>query len=223
MSTRCWMQRNRWLRACRWWPRSWRARPPSAPAGGRAPRAWRVCSVDLARAGAAAASRPAAGSAPAGGWKSASGSSLSASAACSRAMSSCVGQQIALQMVALGGVHRRIELDQHVACLDALPVLHMDRAHHAGLERLDDLGAAARHDLARCRGHDVDRARRTPRRAPRRTAAMMVTAIARPIGDGGVSTISSAAGRKASSSRALARRSRQRDDLLARARRERRA
>ena len=35
-----------------------------------------------------------------------------------------------------------------VAGLDLLAVLDMDRAHHAGLERLDDLGAAARDDLA---------------------------------------------------------------------------
>ena len=55
-----------------------------------------------------------------------------------------------------------IELDQDVAGLDALTVAHMDRTHHAGLERLDGLGAAARNDLARRDGDDVDRADTRP-------------------------------------------------------------
>ena len=110
-----------------------------------------------------------------------------------------LGNEIVAQMIALGGVHGRIELDQDIAGLDALPVLHMDRAHDAGLERLDDLGAAARHDLARRGGDDVD----VPEQAQASAAqnsAMIVTPMARPTGDGGVSTISSAAGRNASSS-----------------------
>ena len=53
-------------------------------------------------------------------------------------------------MVALGLVDGRVELDQHVAGLDALAVLDMDRAHHAGLERLDHLGAPARGRSCRC-------------------------------------------------------------------------
>ena len=53
-------------------------------------------------------------------------------------------------------VHRRIELDQHVAGLDALPIADMDRANNAGLERLNHLGPAARDDLAGCGGNDVD-------------------------------------------------------------------
>ncbi len=114
-----------------------------------------------------------------------------------------LGQKIAAQVIAVRRVRRRIELDQHVAGPDHLPVLHADRAHHARFERLDDLGADARHDLAGRRGHDVDRAPTRTRPAPRRTAAMRVNPIARPMGDGGVSTISSAAGRKASSSRRL--------------------
>src|SRR5262249_56849838 len=70
--------------------------------------------------------------------------------------------EIAAQMVALGLVHGRIELDQHLAGLDALPIAHMDRAHHSGLERLDDLGAPAGDDLSRCRRNDVDLAERRP-------------------------------------------------------------
>ena len=59
-----------------------------------------------------------------------------------------LGEQIVVQMIAFRDIHGRIELDQHVAGPDHLPVLHVDRAHHAGLERLDDLGAATRHDLS---------------------------------------------------------------------------
>ena len=70
--------------------------------------------------------------------------------------------QIALQMPELGTAHGRVELDEDVAGLDALTVADMDRAHHAGLERLDDLGAAARNDLARRDGDNVDRADTRP-------------------------------------------------------------
>ena len=99
--------------------------------------------------------------ASAGGLNSASGSSL-ASAACRRAASSWARHQVALQVPELGGVHGGIELDQHVARLDALAVAHMDRTHHARLERLDGLGAAGGDDLARGHGHDVDRADARP-------------------------------------------------------------
>ena len=47
------------------------------------------------------------------------------------------GQQVVAQMIAFGLIGGRIELDQDVACLDRLTVLHFDRTHHAGLERLD--------------------------------------------------------------------------------------
>lgn len=73
-----------------------------------------------------------------------------------------LGHEIVMQTIALCGVHRRIELDQQVARLDRLPVLHVNGAHHAGLERLDHLASPARHDLAGCGGHDVDRARSRP-------------------------------------------------------------
>ncbi len=59
-----------------------------------------------------------------------------------------LGYEIVVQMVALGFIDGRIELDQHVAGLDALSVLHADRAHHAGLERLYHLAASARNHLA---------------------------------------------------------------------------
>jgi hypothetical protein len=61
-------------------------------------------------------------------------------------------------MPELGGVHGRIEFDQHVASIDPLPVAHVDRPHDARLERLDDLGAAAGNDLAGGDRHDIDRA-----------------------------------------------------------------
>ena len=63
-----------------------------------------------------------------------------------------------MQAIAFRRVHGRIELDQHVAGLDRLPVLHTDGPHHTGLERLDDLGAAARHDFSGRRCDDIDRA-----------------------------------------------------------------
>ena len=63
-----------------------------------------------------------------------------------------------MQVIAFRRVYGRIELDQHVAGLDRLPVLHPDGAHHPGLERLDDLGATARHDFSGRRRNDVDRA-----------------------------------------------------------------
>ena len=59
-------------------------------------------------------------------------------------------------MLQIRHVDRRIELDQDVAFLDALTVPDVDRADDADLEGLDDLGAAARHDLAGRRGDDVD-------------------------------------------------------------------
>ena len=103
-----------------------------------------------------------------------------------------------LQMVALGGVHRRVELDQHVAGLDRVAVAHVDGAHDPGLERLDHFGAAGGMILPGA----VATMSTVPKQAQAsasRTAAMIVAPIARPIGEGGVSTISSAAGRNASS------------------------
>ncbi len=70
--------------------------------------------------------------------------------------------QIALLMLALGRVYRRIELDQHLARLDGVAVMHMDRANDADLEGLDGLRAPAWDDLARRAGDDVDRAETGP-------------------------------------------------------------
>ena len=52
--------------------------------------------------------------------------------------------------------HGGIELDEDVAGLDALPVVDLDGAHDAGLERLDQLDAAVGHDFAGRGGDDVD-------------------------------------------------------------------
>src|SRR5262249_3622870 len=70
--------------------------------------------------------------------------------------------EIAAQMVAFCLVHGRIELDQHLPSLNALPVANTDGPHDAGLERLDDFGAPARDDFSRRRGDDVDLAKRRP-------------------------------------------------------------
>ena len=69
-----------------------------------------------------------------------------------------LGEEVVAQVIAFRRVYGRIELDQHVAGLDRLPVLHPNGAHHPGLERLDDLGATARHDFSGRRRNDVDRA-----------------------------------------------------------------
>src|SRR5216683_1203544 len=65
-------------------------------------------------------------------------------------------------MLALGRVHRRIELDQHLARLHRVAVMHMDRADDADLEGLDDLGPPARDDLARGGRDNVDGAEAGP-------------------------------------------------------------
>jgi hypothetical protein len=72
------------------------------------------------------------------------------------------GDEVALQMAQFGVVDCRVELDQHVACLDRLPVADMDGANDRGLERLHDLAAAARDDLALRRGDRVDLAEARP-------------------------------------------------------------
>ena len=59
-------------------------------------------------------------------------------------------------MIAFGLRHGRIELDQHVAGLDALPIADVDCANHTGLERLNNLGAPGWNNLARRGGNDVD-------------------------------------------------------------------
>jgi hypothetical protein len=69
-----------------------------------------------------------------------------------------LGEEVAAQVIAFRGVHGWIELDQHVAGLDRLPILYPNGAHHPGLERLDELGAAARHDFSGRRRNGVDRA-----------------------------------------------------------------
>src|SRR5260370_2421030 len=70
--------------------------------------------------------------------------------------------EVALDVIAFRLADRRVELDEQVALFDALPVAHVDRAHHAGLERLNDLAAPAGNDLALRGGDDVD----LPERAP---------------------------------------------------------
>jgi hypothetical protein len=67
-----------------------------------------------------------------------------------------LGEEVAMQVIALCGVYRGIEFYQHVAGFDRLSVVHPDGTHHPGLERLDDLGAAARHDFSGGRSNDVD-------------------------------------------------------------------
>ena len=72
----------------------------------------------------------------------------------------------------LGRLHGGIELDENLAGLDALPVLNVDGAHNAGLERLDDLDAAAGNDLAGRRGDDIDMAEARPEQGQAEQAMM---------------------------------------------------
>src|SRR5215470_2829093 len=73
--------------------------------------------------------------------------------------------QVTLHVTELSFSHRRIELDENLAGLHALPIVHMDRANDASLERLYDLGATARNDPARRRGDDIDFAEARPRKS----------------------------------------------------------
>ena len=106
--------------------------------------------------------------------------------------------QIALQMVAFGAVDGRVQFDQRLAGFDALAIADVNRANHSGFERLNDLvcpvgktlpGAVATISMVPIKAQ----ASATPNRA------MIEAAMARPVGEGGVSTISSAAGRNSSS------------------------
>ena len=109
-------------------------------------------------------------SAPSGGSKAASGSSPSASAACRRATSSCAASRSLRQVLALGGVHGRIELDQHVARLDLWPsrtwIARTTPVSNGWMTLVRPVGTI----LPGGGGDDVDRARGSPRRARRRTA-----------------------------------------------------
>ena len=198
MSTRCCMTGMIASSLCDASPAWCRARPPFAPAGDRARRAWRAAR-HLVEQEAGAAVATSAGSAPGRRLKSASGSSPPASAARKPRDVELRGQRDrSAQMVALGSfMVGSSSISTSPALTSARPAREW-RAPRPVSNGWIDLDAAARDDLAGRRSDDVDRARRTPRPAPRRTAAMMVTAIARPTGDGGVSTISSAAGRNAS-------------------------
>jgi len=65
-------------------------------------------------------------------------------------------------MAQFGIADRRVELDQHIARLDCLAILHVNGADGADLERLHDLTAAARYDFALRGGDDVDLAEARP-------------------------------------------------------------
>src|SRR5262249_1820698 len=70
--------------------------------------------------------------------------------------------QVAFQMPELGTAHGRVELEKDVTGIYFLTVADMDATHDASLERLDGLRAAARNDLARRHGDNVDRANACP-------------------------------------------------------------
>jgi hypothetical protein len=72
------------------------------------------------------------------------------------------GGEVAAEMVALGLVDGRVELDQDLSGGNGLAILDVDRANHSGLERLHDLGAPAGHDLSRRGRDDIDMAEAGP-------------------------------------------------------------
>src|SRR6202011_5087845 len=75
------------------------------------------------------------------------------------------GDEIALEVLAVRLVDRIVEFYQDVAGLHALAVSDIDCSNDADFKRLDDLGAARRHDLARGRGDDVDASKSRPTQA----------------------------------------------------------
>jgi hypothetical protein len=58
--------------------------------------------------------------------------------------------------------HRPVELDQDLPGRDAIAVAHVNGRDDAGLERLDGLGPAGRHDLALGGGDNVGMAEAGP-------------------------------------------------------------
>lgn len=65
-------------------------------------------------------------------------------------------QQVMADPVAIRQAGGAIEFDQDISGLDAVAIPDIDRRHHAGLQRLDHLDAADRHDLSLRGGDDVD-------------------------------------------------------------------
>src|SRR5229473_3072886 len=72
------------------------------------------------------------------------------------------GSQVALQMRTLGIIDGRVKLDEHVAGLYCLTILHSDGAHDADLEGLDDLGAAALFFFTQRTAYEIDMADARP-------------------------------------------------------------
>jgi hypothetical protein len=76
-------------------------------------------------------------------------------------LTACLGGLLAhVAVVGAGG--GGVQLHQQLAGSHPVPVLHEDAAHHAGLQRLDELGAFAHHDAPGRYGHDVDLAQQGP-------------------------------------------------------------
>src|SRR5258708_3701761 len=74
------------------------------------------------------------------------------------------GSKIRLQMVALGFIHPRIELDQNVPSFHCLPVTNMNGPNDTDFKGLDNLGASRWNDLARRRRDDVNAPQGRPRK-----------------------------------------------------------
>ena len=127
-----------------------------------------------------------AGLASGGGRNSAKGSAAPLKLARSRAISSCCAIRSLLQVFAVGIVHRRIELDQHVTGLDALAILHVDRANNARSRTAGSpwCGHSARSCRARRRRYRPARA--GPGQRQQNSAMMRQRQSARPTGEGGV-------------------------------------
>ncbi len=71
-------------------------------------------------------------------------------------------EEIAAKPGLVGLVRGRVDLDEHIAGNNGLAIRDMDGPHHAGLERLDQLGPAGRDDPPRRGGDDIDMTDRGP-------------------------------------------------------------
>ena len=99
----------------------------------------------------------------------------------------------------VGAGFGRIQLQQQVARLDCLAGLDVNRGDLAGIERLDHFGIAGGLDLAGRDGVDVEPAEKRPCQGDDGESAQIVAISAIGNGGGGVSRISSAAGRNSRS------------------------
>src|SRR5215831_19108441 len=92
-----------------------------------------------------------------GGWREVGGRIISA-VQCRMQSGNIelLGEKVIVKVIAFRRIHGRIELDEHIACLDRLLVLNLNGSHHAGLEWLNNLSTTARNYFSGGRRNDVN-------------------------------------------------------------------